>query len=338
MSIRANRTLTGATPADERAGVSAGSNARNRHPSHGPAAASPDGAALDHYGAADVLELQRTAGNRAVSGLVVQRHPAPTTNEEVGAPAEDSAAGTEAPAADEPAQGGDADASPAADSQPATGTGTTGTTGTTALTGEARKTAIETTLDASDTGKWARAIIKKWDVPVNYEYAGSGSYHQGGKIYINKTLPVGGAALVLMHEAQHADTFKSGKGADREKLSREDYVKASIADEAEAVVRQVEGMAVTKATGADISGAGVTDALKKRYLDAFYAKRDQLKAANPTMTTAQINAECRKATRDGEVTSWFHDGTFVTSTDNNSYAVFYGKQWDEVHTTPGAGS
>jgi hypothetical protein len=35
------------------------------------------------------------------------------------------------------------------------------------------------------------------------------------------------------------------------------------------------------------------------------------------------------------VTNWFSDGTFVTSTDLNSYSDFYGKQWDDVHKAPG---
>jgi hypothetical protein len=79
---------------------------------------------------------------------------------------------------------------------------------------------------------------------------------------------------------------------------------------------------------------GSGDSHKQRYLKAFYAKRDELKHADPEMSTAQVNALCRTATRDGEVTSWFHDGTFVTSTDLNSYAVFYGKQWDAVNKAP----
>jgi Putative metallopeptidase family (DUF6782) len=182
---------------------------------------------------------------------------------------------------------------------------------------------------------WAMGVITKWKIPVDYEYAGTGSYHQDGKVFINKNLGVGAAAIVMMHEAQHAETFKSGKAADREKLSRADYIRIRIADEAEAVVRQIEGLAVTAGLGVDMAGNPITGALKERYLKAFYAKRDALTAANPGMSTAEVNAASRLATRDGEVTNWFHDGTFVTSTDNNNYAVFYGKQWDDVHKAPG---
>jgi hypothetical protein len=297
----------------------------------------------------ELLALQRTAGNRAVARLmgrgVVQRHPGPTTNAEVEdgsateGPVEAGAAPANAEAADGSGTEGPVEESAAptkaeATSQPGTGTtGTTGSTGT-ALTGAARRTAIEGVLAASDTGRWAQGIITRWRIPVDYEYGGQGSYHQGGNIYINRTLGVGAAAITVMHEAQHADTYYSGRGADRTTLSRADYITRSIADEAEAVVRQIEGLAVTTGLGVDMAGNPITEALKQRYLRAFYAKRDELQRTNPGMSRAEINAICRTTSRDGEVTMWFYDGTFVTSTNNNSYAVFYGNQWDEVHRTP----
>jgi hypothetical protein len=267
-----------------------------------------------------LVTLHQAVGNRAFARAFaptpVQRHEGPTSNEEVGAPAADAAV--------------EAGVEPG----PAPGTGTTGPAGV-GLTGDARKKAIEDTLRGSATGLWSIGVLTKWKIPVDYEYAGQGSYHQAGKIFINKTLGVGAAAIVMMHEAQHADTFKSGKAADRMTLSRADYITQRIADEAEAVVRQIEGLAVTSSMGVDMSGNPISAGLKERYLKAFYAKRDALAASNPAMTTAQINAACRTHTRDTEVTNWFHDGTFVTSTDNNSYAVFYGKQWDDVHKAPG---
>ena len=295
-------------------------------------------------GPSQLMALQRAAGNHAVAGLVglgvVQRHPGPTTNAEVqdgseteGAaegPAEEAATPSGAETADESATGDEATSQP--------GTGTTGTGGTApaALTGPARKTAIEAALAASDTGRWAQGIVDKWKIPVDYDYAGVGSFHQGGKIFINKTCGIGGAAMVMMHEAQHANTYKLGTQADRTTLSRAEFVKKSIADEAEATVRQVEGLAVTTGLGLDMGGNAVDEGLKQRYLKAFYAKRDELKAANPTMSTAEINATCRTFTRDGEVTKWFYDGTFVVSVETTptSYGDFYGKQWDDVHKAP----
>ena len=299
-----------------------------------------------HDGPNDVMALQHAAGNLAVARLMrasatVQRHPGPTMNQEVEDEAEgeegavQAAAPAEAEAEQESEAGSVESAGPAdsdATSQP--GTGTTGSAGT-GLTGAARKKAVEDACRASDTGTWAMSIIEKWKIPVDYEYAGQGSFHQGGSIYINKTLAIGGAAITLMHEAQHADTFKSGKQADRTTLDRATYIKQSIADEAEAVVRQIEGLAITSGLGIDMTGAAIGDDLKQRYLKAFYAKRDALKKANPDMSTGEINRICRTTARDEEVTKWFYDGTFVTSTNHNSYAIFYGNQWDEVHKKPG---
>lgn len=313
------------------------------------------------------------AVSRLVGPVVVQRHEGPTTDAEAeeaagqAGPGETEAAPT-AEAAGQAAPGeaapGEAEAAPTAEaaqsagsapevgaaetagpegaapaggetaSQPGPGTGTTGPVGR-GLRGDARKKAIEDVLRASDTGTWAMSVVDKWKIPVDYEYGGQGSFHQGGKIYVNKTLGVGAAALTLMHEAQHANTYKSGTQADRTKLDRATYVKQSIADEAEAVVRQIEGLSVTQGLGADMAGSPIDDALKQRYLKAFYAKRDELTKSSPGMSTAEINALCRTSTRDGEVTKWFYDGTFVTSTNRNPYSDFYSNQWDEVHKKPG---
>ena len=197
-----------------------------------------------------------------------------------------------------------------------------------------RRQQIETLLGTTDTGRWVLRIIRRWSIPVDYEYSGTGSFHRAGSIYINRTLSVDAAALVMMHEAQHANTFKSGLAADVNALSREEYIRRKIADEAEAVVRQIEGSVPMQAAGHSLAGSGVNQGLIDRYRTAFYAYRDALEAANPTMTRAEINDRCRTRTRDTEVTSWFHDGTFVTSTGNITYSEHYGNAWDEAHNPP----
>lgn len=181
-------------------------------------------------------------------------------------------------------------------------------------------------------------IIDRWRIPVKLLYAGTGSFHQGGRIYINRSLSIDAAALTLIHEAQHADTFKSGRAANISSLGRSAYVARMIADEAEAVVRQIEGAVPMIARGANIAGSAITPGLIDRYRAAFYRKRDELETADPSLTRAQINARCRTHARDTEVTSWFHDGTFVTSTGgaaNVTYSQHYGAQWDAVHNPPG---
>ncbi len=140
----------------------------------------------------------------------------------------------------------------------------------------------------------------------------------------------------MMHEAQHALTFKSGKAADPEKLSKEVYVKAKIADEAEAVVRAIEGAAPMTAAGADIADSGVTTGLIEQYQKAHAAEVKKLKAADSKLSEADANARARTAVRDGKVTGWFTDGTFVTSTGHITYSAHYGGIWDDAHKPPAA--
>lgn len=197
-----------------------------------------------------------------------------------------------------------------------------------------RRQQIETLLGTTDTGRWALGVIRRWSIPVDYEFSGTGSFHRAGSVFINRTLSVDAAALVMMHEAQHANTFKSGRAADVDALGREEYIQRKIADEAEAVVRQIEGSVPMQAAGHSLLGSGINQGLIDRYRTAFYAYRDLLEANNPTMTRAEINRRCRTRTRDNEVTSWFHDGTFVTSTGSITYSQHYGNSWDAAHNPP----
>jgi hypothetical protein len=274
----------------------------------------------------DMARLQQLAGNRAVASSVgqflVQRHLAPTMPDEVGEPT-----------AAEPTPGLGIES--AVEPGPRTRAGT-GTAGAAART-PSRQGQVYERLRGTDTGRWALGIIDRRRIPVDLLYAGVGSFHQGGRIYINRSLSVDAAALTLIHEAQHADTFMSGRSANVQTLSRSAYVARMIADEAEAVVRQIEGAVPMIAAGANIAGSAITPGLINRYRAAFYRRRDELEAADPSLTRAQINARCRRYARDTEVTSWFHDGTFVTSTGgaaNVTYSQHYGAQWDAVRNPP----
>ncbi|HEY5880584.1 MAG TPA: hypothetical protein VIU11_16860 [Nakamurella sp.] len=275
---------------------------------------------------ADLARLQQAAGNRAVAAhlgrLVAQRHLAPSMPEEVGEPASPT-----------PSLAGP---TPEQAVTPGTGTGT-GTGTTTAPAAPSRQAQIYAKLNTTDTGRWALGVIDKWKIPVDYHFAGVGSFHQGGRIFVNQSLSIDAAAMVTLHEAQHANTYKSGTQADVNALSRAAYITKMIADEAEAVVRQIEGSVPMVSRGSSLAGSGLTQGLIDRYRTAFYAKRDELEAADPTMIRAEINRRCRIHARDVEVTSWFHDGTFVTSTGgaaNVTYSQHYGNEWDRIRNPP----
>ena len=295
-----------------------------------PAAIRPQASPTDHLTGVDgeITRLQRLAGNHAVNevigSLTVQRHLEATTPEEVGEPTVATEAAT-GPAKEQSVE-------------PAGGTGTgTGTGGRSTPATPSRQAQVYAKLNTTDTGRWALGIIDKWSIPVDYNFAGVGSFHRAGKIFVNRSLSIDAATIVTMHEAQHANTFKSGLAADVESLGRAEFIRLKIADEAEAVVRQIEGSVPMVARGASLVGSGINQGLIDRYRAAFYRKRDALEVANPSLTRAQINAQCRTFTRDTEVTSWFHDGTFTTSTGGAAgvtYSQHYGATWDGEHKSP----
>jgi hypothetical protein len=202
------------------------------------------------------------------------------------------------------------------------------------MSGPNRQEQIEAVMRTTAAGIWALKVIADHSVDVDWEYTGQGSFHRGGKIFLNKTLSIDGAAIVMMHEAQHAQTFKTGKAADVAALTREAFVKAKIADEAEAVVRQIEGAEPMQKAGKSLAGSGITAALITKYNTEYAKAAKALREGDPELAEADVHAKARTQTRDGEVTNWFHDGTFVTSTGNITYSDHYGNYWDSQHKPP----
>jgi hypothetical protein len=197
-----------------------------------------------------------------------------------------------------------------------------------------RQELIETEMKKTDSGTWALEVISKNSITVDWEYTGTGSFHAAGKINLNRSTPVVAASIVMMHEAQHALTFKTGKAAEAAKLTRAGFVAAKIADEAEAVVRSIEGAGPMATAGADIAGSGLTGGLITQYQEAHAAEVTKLKSADPALSDADAAARARAAVRDTKVHGWFFDGTFVTSTGSITYSEHYGKIWDGVNNPP----
>jgi hypothetical protein len=197
-----------------------------------------------------------------------------------------------------------------------------------------RQELIEAEMRKTASGLWALQVIAANNVAVDWEFTGTGSFHQAGKIFLNKTTPIVGASIVMMHEAQHALTFKTGKAADAAKMTRGGFVAAKIADEAEAVVMAIEGAAPMAKAGADITGSGLNAGLIKQYQDAHVAAVKKYKAADPALTDVAAAAKARVMVRDTTVTNWFHDGTFMTSTGPITYSEHYGNIWDGVNNPP----
>ncbi|MCA1784274.1 MAG: hypothetical protein LC679_19510 [Intrasporangiaceae bacterium] len=189
-------------------------------------------------------------------------------------------------------------------------------------------------LRKSRAGNWALGVLADHSVDVEWEFDGTGSYFQGGKIYLNRSLSINAAAIVMMHEAQHALTRASGNTADVTELGRDAYVREMIADEAEAVVRQIEGATEMEEQDLDTSGSGTSSGLIEQYHTAHRFAVLLLRKLQPEAEAEELQRRARTMVRNSVVTNWFHDGTFVTSTGGISYGDHYGNFWDRVHTPP----
>ena len=195
------------------------------------------------------------------------------------------------------------------------------------------RVASEPTSRRTMNGLWALLVIAFRGIPVDWEYSGTGSFHQGGSIYLNHRTPTKEAAVVMVHEAQHAETYKSGRMPDATSVDRATFVTRMIADEAEASTRQMEaslGMIAQGDTAADTGQPQwMIDAFKAAY-DAEVAK---LRAEG--VAEAAIPRRARDTVRDGLVTRWFKDGTYRTSTSGTTaltYEQHYGAEWDRLNT------
>jgi hypothetical protein len=203
----------------------------------------------------------------------------------------------------------------------------------TLLTPKSREELIREAMATTARGAWALVVIAVFGVDVDWAFTGQGSYHQGGKIFLNQSLDVDAAAIVMIHEAQHAYTYKTGATPDVATLTRQAYVDAMIADEAEAVVKQIEGAAPMQRAGRNVSAA-IGTGLITQYQTALATEAARLQGLDASLSEADARSQARTTVRDGLVTNWFHDGTFVTSTGLISYADHYGNFWDSQHTPP----
>lgn len=275
-----------------------------------------------------LLRLQREAGNAAVHHLVeqpLQRHAGPSLPEEVQV---------------HPGTGTTTDTGPVASGPTEAATGLEGPAPQEAdeeLAEEeqaSRQEQIEQVLRKSRAGNWALGVLQDHSVDVEWDFDGTGSYFQGGKIYLNRSLSINAAAIVMIHEAQHALTEATTDDPDVMAVSRDEYVREMIADEAEAVVRQIEGATEMEEQDLDTSGSGTSSGLIEQYHTAHRLTMFLLRKLHPEAEAEELQRRARTIVRNSVVTNWFHDGTFVTSTGGISYGDHYGNFWDQVHTPP----
>lgn len=218
--------------------------------------------------------------------------------------------------------------------------GATKGTGTTAPapkedTSAERWSKIKKVLGKTSIGKWALKIVDKHKVKVEALGTEPGSYFAGSenKIYLNKAETVSSSSIILVHEAQHAETFNVTGDVDATKVSRDVYVKTLITDEAKAVVRQI--LVIGQMTKAKIETANTSVGADqvKAYWDAYNKGVEEAVKANKKASSSAKNKAGEEAGFK-KVYDMFFDGTFVTSTTGESYGDYYGGHWDSVNKPP----
>jgi hypothetical protein len=195
---------------------------------------------------------------------------------------------------------------------------------------------MKTILDASATGKEALKLMEDHKVAVKFK-PGGGSYFDSSSnsMVIDSHETAANSALTFVHEMNHARYHHEGLSADVTSLSREDYVKKMVEEEAEGTVKSIE--AKIELEGTKIDGSKASFPLEKEYRKAYKASIDAAKAKLPKrgligtmIDEARLLVAARIAGKE-RVIKGFMDGEVVTSNTKESYSKYYGKYWDKVN-------
>lgn len=283
-----------------------------------------------------LLALQRAAGNRAVGELVhdrtqalpLQRHAARSSSR----PAGETTTGTE-----EQEGLGTTSAGGAGPTRPAGGLGSRLRALGSALRSSSavRKAEIYGRLALTSQGRHALWILTRYRVSVEVNGTEPGCYFapSENKIYLNENETAPSAAIILVHEAGHAETYHRTGDPDVMSLSRDAYVRTLIEDEARAVVRQILVIGEFQRIRFNTTNTSVGAAQIQRY---WQAHNDAAEALGPDASAADKERAGRDAGYQ-EVYDMFFDGTFVTSTTGESYADYYGSFWDQARAAAAGG-
>jgi hypothetical protein len=188
----------------------------------------------------------------------------------------------------------------------------------------------EKVLNASKTGKEALVIVAQYKIDVKEGTAGGGSEYSASSnaMKIDPKETAVEVALTFVHEVNHAKAYHEGKWADPKKLSREDYIKAEIKEEADGTVKSIETKIELEGTKIDVSKASFP--LERQYRKAYKAAVDQAKATDARKRRSELKRIGRKAGR-ARVIKGFYDGEVIISTSKApvTYPDYYGKIWDK---------
>lgn len=198
-----------------------------------------------------------------------------------------------------------------------------------ALSGDSRFEAIKQILEQSQTGREALKVKDDYNVGIKY-HEGGGSYwdHDSRSMMLDTTENVTESALTFVHEINHAKYDLTGKSADVNALTRNEYVQKMVEEEAEGTVKSIEAQGELQTAGVDVSHASFP--LADEYQQAYNDAVNKAKTSNPDIAPAEQQRIGREAGK-ARVTKGFMDGEVTTSNTNEKYPDYYGKYWDAVH-------
>jgi hypothetical protein len=209
----------------------------------------------------------------------------------------------------------------AADRDPAPGPGSGSGGGAAA---DAKKLQdIKDLLKKSATGAAAVKFFEDKGLKADF-VAGGGSYWDGTRIVIDRSEGVQDAALTIVHEIHHAETKLDGTKPDPKADTKVDYVRKMIAEESTGTVLSIRTKAELVAAGERVTAVFP---LEDKYNEAYKKASDDLLAANPKATPAELKTAGEKAGMD-RVIKGFTDGEVVTSDRKIKYSDHYGERWE----------
>ncbi|MCA9984194.1 MAG: hypothetical protein KDE59_07870 [Anaerolineales bacterium] len=186
---------------------------------------------------------------------------------------------------------------------------------------------IQAILETIPGGQDALATMKKYRIGVTYK-AGVGSFYdpETNTMVLDTAENPETSALTFVHEINHGKYHNEGLDPDATTVTRDEYIKARVEEEAEGAVLSIEAKMELEGTTVDVSKA--TFPQEQEYRQAYNDAIAAAKAKDPAASKEDLNKIGRAAGKK-RVVKGFYDGEVVTSTKPPTpYPEFYGKDWD----------
>jgi len=188
---------------------------------------------------------------------------------------------------------------------------------------------IRSLLQQFPLGQTALSQMSQYNVGINWQ-SGGGSFYDAASnsMTMDQTMGHEEAAMVFVHEINHARYYHEGLQADMMTSTREDYVNGMVAEEAEGTVLSIEAQIEMEAAG--LNSSGHTFPLQAEYQSAYDSAYATGRESQPDASEETLQQIARNAGL-AAVTEGFMNGAVQTSTTGQSYADYYGSYWDRYH-------